>query len=307
MTDSVHKWGALAGVELCHAGGLANALSTRYVSPAAHQFATPWIPQALYLRGGRLRFPAASSSMYRRGGQPSHRCRLRHPLHPRHPRRPAGADAVATSQPAHRPLGRFLREPGAVLGRSPRSRSRSGGRPMRRRQPVFDRPAFRAGRRRGRARRACASSSMSTGLGLVDLWDVNIIAACRNGARTPRPRASRSRTTRRRGRGEVKQHRQGSGGRRRPLHRSRRDGARGPHRPVRHHRLRAALDRRSVAAAQDRRGPRRRHRRMHRLQPVHRPLRIRRADRLHAEPDRAGGIPPRLASRKNSRRAAATN
>ena len=33
MTDSVHKWGALAGVELCHAGGLANALSTRHVSP----------------------------------------------------------------------------------------------------------------------------------------------------------------------------------------------------------------------------------------------------------------------------------
>lgn len=46
MTDSVHRWGALAGVELCHAGGLANALSTRYVAPAAHQFATPWIPQA---------------------------------------------------------------------------------------------------------------------------------------------------------------------------------------------------------------------------------------------------------------------
>lgn len=46
MTDSVHKWGALAGVELCHAGGLANALTTRHVSPAAHQFATPWIPQA---------------------------------------------------------------------------------------------------------------------------------------------------------------------------------------------------------------------------------------------------------------------
>ncbi|MCX7304183.1 MAG: FAD-dependent oxidoreductase [Hyphomicrobiales bacterium] len=46
MTDSVHKWGALAGVELCHAGGLANALSTRGVSPSAHQFATPWIPQA---------------------------------------------------------------------------------------------------------------------------------------------------------------------------------------------------------------------------------------------------------------------
>ena len=45
MTDAVHKWGALAGVELCHAGGLSNNLNSRYVSPAAHQFATPWIPQ----------------------------------------------------------------------------------------------------------------------------------------------------------------------------------------------------------------------------------------------------------------------
>ncbi len=44
-------------------------------------------------------------------------------------------------------------------------------------------------------------------------------------------------------------------------------------------------------------GRSRRHRRMHRLQPVHRPLRIRRADRLHAEPDGARGVSPRLASR----------
>lgn len=28
MTDSVHKWGSLAGVELCHAGGIVNALYT---------------------------------------------------------------------------------------------------------------------------------------------------------------------------------------------------------------------------------------------------------------------------------------
>lgn len=45
MVDGVHKWGALAGVELCHAGGLSNNLGSRYVSPAAQQFATPWIPQ----------------------------------------------------------------------------------------------------------------------------------------------------------------------------------------------------------------------------------------------------------------------
>ena len=35
---------------------------------------------------------------------------------------------------------------------------------------------------------------------------------------------------------------------------------------------------------------------MHRLQPVHLPLRAQRADRLHAESDGVGGIPARLAS-----------
>ncbi len=45
MVDGVHKWGALAAIELCHAGGLANALDSRYVSPAMHQFASPWMPQ----------------------------------------------------------------------------------------------------------------------------------------------------------------------------------------------------------------------------------------------------------------------
>ena len=45
MTEAVHEWGALAAVELCHAGGLSNALGSRYVSAAAYQFATPWMPQ----------------------------------------------------------------------------------------------------------------------------------------------------------------------------------------------------------------------------------------------------------------------
>jgi dimethylamine/trimethylamine dehydrogenase len=45
MVDGVHKWGALAAIELCHAGGLANALDSRYVAPAMHQFPTPWMPQ----------------------------------------------------------------------------------------------------------------------------------------------------------------------------------------------------------------------------------------------------------------------
>jgi dimethylamine/trimethylamine dehydrogenase len=45
MVDAVHRHDALAGIELCHAGGLANALDSRYVAPALHQFASPWMPQ----------------------------------------------------------------------------------------------------------------------------------------------------------------------------------------------------------------------------------------------------------------------
>jgi dimethylamine/trimethylamine dehydrogenase len=45
MVESVHRWGALAGIELCHAGGLANALDSRYVAPALYQLASPWMPQ----------------------------------------------------------------------------------------------------------------------------------------------------------------------------------------------------------------------------------------------------------------------
>jgi dimethylamine/trimethylamine dehydrogenase len=37
MTDSVHRWGALAGVELFHAGGLSDNLMTRSVPTCYHQ------------------------------------------------------------------------------------------------------------------------------------------------------------------------------------------------------------------------------------------------------------------------------
>ena len=40
MIDAVHRWGALAGVELFYAGGLGDNLGTRYASTAMHQFAS---------------------------------------------------------------------------------------------------------------------------------------------------------------------------------------------------------------------------------------------------------------------------
>lgn len=45
MVDRVHRWDALVGVELCHAGGLSNNLNSRWVSPAMVAFPTPWMPQ----------------------------------------------------------------------------------------------------------------------------------------------------------------------------------------------------------------------------------------------------------------------
>ncbi len=44
MTDSVHRWGALAGVELFHAGGLSDNLATRRVPTSYHQFQSPGMP-----------------------------------------------------------------------------------------------------------------------------------------------------------------------------------------------------------------------------------------------------------------------
>jgi dimethylamine/trimethylamine dehydrogenase len=44
MVDSVHRWGALAGVELFHAGGLSDNLGTRHVQAAVRQYQAPWMP-----------------------------------------------------------------------------------------------------------------------------------------------------------------------------------------------------------------------------------------------------------------------
>jgi dimethylamine/trimethylamine dehydrogenase len=44
MTDSVHRYGCLAGVELFHAGGLSDNLQTRQVPTAFHQLQSPSMP-----------------------------------------------------------------------------------------------------------------------------------------------------------------------------------------------------------------------------------------------------------------------
>ena len=293
MVEAVHRWDALAGVELFYAGGLGDNLGTRYAATAMHQFQSPWMPHSytydaevadlrrvvrmhgeaaqravdagfdiVYLHGthGTLPVQALSRHFNRRtdgyGGSFENRARLWLEILEAMRRAVNGAAAIANRFSIDQLSGPAGRRGGR---RGPRLR-RAGHPP-------------RPGRSLGRERQQPAG--MGRGCRPVALLQDQSPGAVD-------------------ARGE--EDRQGAGGECRPLHRSRRDGARPPLRPVRHHRLRPALDRRSLPAAQDRRRPDRRHPRMHRLQPVHLPLRAQRRHRLHPESDGAGGIPARLAS-----------
>ena len=93
-----------------------------------------------------------------------------------------------------------------------------------------------------------------------------------------------------------------AGGQRRPLHQPGHDGRADQAWRRRSHRRGAALDRRSVSAAQDPRRPQRRHPRMHRLQYLLFGRCTRRTDPLHAESDHGRGMAAWLASRACQRR-----
>ena len=84
--------------------------------------------------------------------------------------------------------------------------------------------------------------------------------------------------------------------RRRPLHERRPDGRRDPLRRLRPDRGGPARDRRPVPPPQDRRGPPRRHPRVHRGERLHHEGGGLRPRRLHPERHRRRGVPPRLAS-----------
>ena len=135
---------------------------------------------------------------------------------------------------------------------------------------------------------------------LVDYWDLNIGTS--TGARTPGRRGS-SRPTIRPSTPARKEVSTKPVRQRRPLHRPRRDGRGHQLRPVRHHRRRSAVDRRSVPAEEDRGGPARRHPRVHRLQRLRVALGVgARPDLVHPERDQRRGVPPRLASGEFTRR-----
>ena len=137
---------------------------------------------------------------------------------------------------------------------------------------------------------------------LVDLWDLTVGDIAEWGQNAGPVAVLRGEPREAlHGPGQGGQPHEQAGGRRRPHHKPGHDGRDHQVGPVRHHRRRAPVDLGSVPAQEDRGGAAGRHPRVHRLQPVHLPLGDRRpADGLHPERHRRRGVPPRLASRRSS-------
>ena len=295
MTDECHKWGALAGVEL-GAGGVKDNLQSRYVAAAFDRFPSGGIPK-VYTYAAREEDIRRVMQMYADAARRAI---------------DAGFDILyihgaAGVFPAHA-LSRHFNRRKDGYGGSFENRARFWIEALETIREVADGQCAIA------TRIAIDDLSGPWGMemhdeglrfvelvtkqGLLDLWDV-IIGGSGEDKWGEDSGPSRFYKSQPPGalefRGQA--HRQCAGGGRRPLHRSRRDGAGDQIRPDRHHRRRAALHRRSLPAAQDRRGPHRGHLRMHRLQYLHLALQPRQHHHLHPEPHGDGGIPPRLASR----------
>ena len=225
----------------------------------------------------------------RRAQGPRGRLRHRLCLCRRRPRA-AAVLPVAAAQPAQRRVWRLAREPDAAAARGDRGHQGGDRRHLRGGGAPHHRRAVWPGRHRGRQRRP------------------------RHRRHAGRAARRLGRQGERLGRGQPDQPlRQGglpgalcllrqagdhqAGHRRRPLHLARRDGVAGEARHPRPDRLGAAVDRRSVPAAQDRGGADRGHPRVHRLQHLRGELQCRGADQLHPEPDHRRGVQARLASR----------
>ena len=186
--------------------------------------------------------------------------------------RPDDAPALplAPLQRPHRRVRRQPREPRAAAARDPRGHARGGRRPGGGRLPDLRR---RAARRRA-ASSAARSRRCSALVGeLPDVWDF-MVGEWDFDSITSRFADEGAQEEYVRG---LKQLTIEAGGRRRPVHLARHDGADGPRRRARPDRRGAAVDRRPVPAEEDRGGPLGGHPRVHRLQHLrHRRLRRRR-------------------------------
>ena len=198
-----------------------------------------------------------------RAAQRVARGRLRHRLRLRRAHLPAGPVPLARLQPAQRRVRRLARQPRALLARDARSGARGGRRRLRDRLPRRRRPHGRARRRHRRGARVRAPGRPPRRpLGRHRRLHRRVVAGLGPVALLRRGLPAREHGARARGDRQADR-------RRRAPDRSRPDGRDRAQRRVGPDRRRAAVDRRPVPPAQDRRGPRRRDPRVHRLQHLH--------------------------------------
>ena len=250
------------------------------------------VPHVLH-RDGQGRHPLPAEALRRRGEAGAHR-RLRHRLRLRLALVPAAAVPDAVLQQAHGRVRRLVREPGPLLARD--DRAGEGGR-RRRHAPSAVRMStdMFMGEAGTQLERDCLPFVQMVD-DLVDVWDINLsgIAEWGEDATPSRfyragPRAPVAEAVKEVSKKPVL----GVGRFTNPdlMVEAINDGR------ARHHRHLPPVDLRPVPADEDRRGPPRRHPRVHRLQHLHLALGDRRpAAHLHAERDRGRGVPPRLAS-----------
>ncbi len=249
------------------------------------------VPDVLH-RGRQGRHPLPAAALRRRRQAGAHG-RLRHRLRLRLPLLPAAAVPDPVLQQAHGRVRRLVREPRPLLARDDRA-GEGGGRRRHRHRVRLSCDMFLG--EPGTQLERDAVPFVQLVDHLVDVWDINLSGISEWGED-----ATPSRFYPHGPRDPVAEAHQGgheeARARRRPLDEPRRDGRGDRERLARHHRDLPPLDLRPVPAPEDRRGPPRRHPRVHRLQRLHLPLGDRRAaPHLHPERDRGRGVPARLAS-----------
>ena len=260
--DEAHRHGALAGIELSHTGAHGENSESRLPAAAPSQiasdFATGLVPRAMTKRDIRRVQDdwVLAAQRSRTAGFDIVYVYGAHTYLP-------GQFLSPALQPAHRRVRRLARQPRALLARDAGGRAHSGRRRLRDRLQGRGRPHGRArASTRGGPRVRAPGRPPRRPLGRHGRVDRRVVA--RLGAVALLRRGLATRKHRACARGDD----QADRGRRAP-DRPRPDGGDRPQRRVGPDRRRPALDRRSVPPAQDRRGPRRRDSRVHRLQHLH--------------------------------------
>ena len=291
MCDMLHERDALAACELWYGGPHAPNMESRCVAFGPSQIPSDFefLTYAIEADKDDIRH---LQNLYVEAAKRARDGRLRHRLCLRLALVSAATVPDAVLQQAHGRIRRLVREPSPLLARDDRDGEGSGRRRLRHLRRGCRPTCSWARPGRSSSATACHSSSSSTISSTVGHQPLRHRRVGRGrdavALLSAGPRASLA--------GRRQGDLQEAGARRRPLDEPGPDGRGDQRGQARHHRHLPPVDVRSVPAAEDRRGPARRHPRVHRLQHLHLALGDRRAaDDLHAERDRRRGVPARLA------------